>query len=227
MKGSEGHWFPFSSTEVEVALALFALMESGLYILDVSRDVHVVSAAAFFGVAYVSGLFAHSRRDRFSLHVDGALGGRGYLPHFRHAKKSLLLLHTDDDPPCAELLGLYRTLLERGVEIRRIIFLRPERRPGAFAWVEDFGEHPQLSQRAVRPEHAAHTRHSFVVVDEAVVLLSVPGGEAIHGEEYSTALTLRHLLAFEGEEAGKAFAEIHGQLWRRAAPFEVGRASQL
>lgn len=224
---SQRRWFPFTATEVEVALAVFAFLESVLFLLGVSREAMLAAAGGYAGFVYLAGLAVSCRRSSFHLELDGALQGRGYLRHFRSARRSLLLLHTDDDEPCEELIAVYRTLLEQGVQIRRVIFARPERRPGAYAWVERFGAHAGLKQRVVRQERAALTRHSFVVVDGAKVLLSIPGGEATDTELYSSALVLRHLLTLEDARVAQAFTEIHGQLWSRAEVLDESSASQL
>ena len=219
-------WFPFTAREVEIALAAFAFCESILFLIDVERDAMAWFAGCYVVFFYVVGLIVDARRNTFEFIAMGAVGGRGYLPYIRRANKSLLLLHTDDDPPCEELLGLYRSLLDRGVEIRRVLFLRPERERGAYAWVESFGTHAGLEQRVVAPERAALMRHSFVVVDERTVLLSVPGGEAIDGEEYSKRLVLKHLLAFDDQDAAQAFSQIYGQLWSRAEELSESNTSR-
>jgi len=59
---------------------------------------------------------------------------------------------------------------------------------------------------------------SFVVVDERWVLIAVPGGDAIHGEDYSNNLIMRHLLVVDDTRVAAGFTTIHEQLWRRAAP---------
>lgn len=227
IRHDRSRWFPFSATEFEIVLAVFALLESVLFLVQTSREHMLVIASVYGLTVYLSALIVHHRRSVFVFHQDGAIGGHGYLPYFRSAKRSLLLLHTDDDAPCDELLGLYSTLLNRGVEIRRVLFSRPERRTGLYEWVERFGHHDRLSQRFVGPGQAALTRHSFVVVDERLVLLSVPGGEAIDGEGYASSMVLRHLLVLEDPMVSKAFSEVHGQLWRRAEPFDIATASLL
>lgn len=215
---STPRWFPFTSTEIEVSLGVFAFLESLLVLLAVEREVLGTFAIAYVASVYFAGLIVHHRRSPFTFVRDGALRGEGYLPYFRRAKRGLLLMHTDDDPPGEELLGLYRAHLERGVEIRRVIFLRPEQGDGALDWVRRFGSHERLLQRLVRREQAALTRLSFVVVDERFVLLAVPGDTAIESEAYSARFVLRHLLVIEDADVARAFSEVHGQLWRRAGP---------
>ena len=134
-RGEEGmppspsrRWFPFSATEVEVALGLYALLTSALAFLGVERHALAWLTLGYLAFVYQAGLLVHARRSGFTFLRDGALRGAGYARFFRHARQSLLLLHTDDDSPSDELLGLYRTLLERGVELlERGTLLAPER----------------------------------------------------------------------------------------------------
>lgn len=189
-----------------------------LALLGAERITLLALACAYLAVAYLAGLIVHNRRSTFRFLRDGALRGEGYLPYFRRAKRGLLLVHTDDDPPGEELLGLYRAQLKRGIELRRVIFLRPEQGDEALEWVGRFGVHPRLLQRLVRRERAALMRFSFVVVDDACVLVSVPGDAAVECEAYSTRFVLRHLLVIEDREVARAFTEVHEQLWRRAEP---------
>ncbi len=215
-------WFPFSATEFQVALGVLALLESCLGFLGVAAYLLAWSTLGFLILTYIAGLLVYSRRGAFAFHLNGALQGRGYLPYFRKAQHSLLLLHVDDDPPGEELLGLYRGLLDKGVELRRILFVRPEQAPHAFEWVAQFGEHKGLQQRLVPPEQADLVRMSFVVVDERWVIIAVPGGAAVHGEDYSKNLIMRHLLAIDDANVAAGFTTIHEQLWRRAASLPKG-----
>lgn len=210
-------WFPFSATEVEIALGLYALLTSALAFLGVERHALAWFTLGYLAFLYQAGLLVHARRSGFTFLRDGALRGAGYARFFRHARQSLLLLHTDDDSPNDELLGLYRTLLDRGVELRRILFVRPDHAPGAYDWVRRFGRHDRLQQRVVLPDRADVMRLSFVVVDERWAILSVPGDAAIDGEGYAGRYVLRHLLAIEDPEIAEAFTEVHRQLWRRAS----------
>ena len=104
----------------------------------------------------------------------------------------------------------------RGVELRRVIFIRPDHAPGAYDWVHRFGRHERLQQRVILPDRADVMRLSFVVVDERWSILSVPGDAAVDGEGYAGRYLLRHLLAIEDAEIAEAFTEVHRQLWRRA-----------
>ncbi|NOT30718.1 MAG: hypothetical protein HOP15_09760 [Planctomycetes bacterium] len=209
-------WFPFSIPEVEVTLAIYALSTSTLAFLGVEKRPLAWFTLGYLAFAYLAGLLVHARRPGFTLLRDGALRGAGYARFFRGATRSLLLLHTDDDSPSDELLGLYRTLLDRGIELRRIIFIRPDHAPGAYDWVHRFGRHERLQQRVILPDRADVMRLSFVVVDERWSMLSVPGDAAVDGEGYAGRYVLRHLLAIEDAEIAEAFTEVHRQLWRRA-----------
>ena len=212
----ERRWFPFSIPEVEVTLAIYALSTSTLAFLGVEKRPLAWFTLGYLAFAYLAGLLVHARRPGFTLLRDGALRGAGYARFFRGATRSLLLLHTDDDSPSDELLGLYRTLLDRGIELRRIIFIRPDHAPGAYDWVHRFGRHERLQQRVILPDRADVMRLSFVVVDERWSILSVPGDAAVDGEGYAGRYLLRHLLAIEDAEIAEAFTEVHRQLWRRA-----------
>jgi hypothetical protein len=213
-------WFPFSASEVEIALGLCALFTSTLAFSGVEKHPLAWFTLGYLVFAYLAGLLVHSRRSRFAFLRDGALRGAGYASFFRRATQGLLLLHTDDDSPSDELLGLYRTLLDRGVELRRIIFVRPDYAPGAYDWVKRFGRHERLQQRVVLPDRADVMRLSFVVVDERWSILSVPGDAAVDAEGYAGRYVLRHLLAIEDPEIAEAFTEVHRQLWRRATPID-------
>jgi hypothetical protein len=213
-------WFPFTVTEVEVFLGLFAFLTTCLAFLGLENRSLAWVSLGYVAFAYLAGLVVHTRQTAFAFIRDGAVRGAGYAPFFRRATRSLLLLHTDDDAPSEELLGLYRTLLERGVELRRVIFVQPDHAPGAYEWVRKFGRHERLQQRVVLPDRAEVMRVSFVVVDERWSILSVPGNAAVDGESYAGRFILRHLLAIEDSEIAEAFTEVHRQLWRRAAVIE-------
>jgi hypothetical protein len=210
-------WFPFTHIEVEVALGLFGFLSACLAFLGVQNSVLAWGTLGYVALAYIAGLVVHVRRSGFTFMRDGAVRGVGYAQFFRRATRSLLLLHTDDDSPSEELLGLYRTLLDRGIELRRIIFIRSDHARGAYEWVRKFGHHERLQQRVILAERAEVMRVSFVVVDERWSILSVPGDAAVDGEGYAGRFVLRHLLAIEDAEIAEAFTEVHRQLWRRAA----------
>lgn len=198
-------------------MGAFAFLTTCLAFVGVERRALAWAALGYVILVYVAGLLVHSRRISFEFIRDGALRGSGYVPYFRRARRSLLLLHTDDDPPGEELLGLYRTLLDRGVELRRILFIRADRAPSAYSWVQSFGRHDGLRQRVVLPDRADVMRVSFVVVDERWVMISVPGDAAIDAEDYASSYVLRHLLVVEDPQVAEAFTEVHSQLWRRAS----------
>lgn len=215
-------WFPFSLVEVEVALALFGCLVTALTLAGGDRDSVAAAAAAYAVAAYLAGLLVYSRRDSqgFTFVPGGARGGRGYLSLVRAARRSLLLMHVDDDPPVDELLGVYRGLLERGVEQRRLLFIREDAQQGAYDWVEKVGEHANLDQRVVLPEQSDVMRLSFVVIDEETVVISLPGGSALDSQAYSRSLVFRDLLVLRGVLVATAFVEIHRQMWSDATPVE-------
>tara|TARA_R110002073_G_scaffold156258_2_gene311559 strand:- start:386 stop:1093 length:708 start_codon:yes stop_codon:yes gene_type:complete len=211
-------WFPFSATEVEIALGVFAFVESCLFFLGVQGRPLAWFALVYVTLVYMCGLLVHRRGGAFEFVRDGALQGTGYIRYFRGARKSLLLVHADADPPGEELLGLYKGLLERGVEVRRIIFVRSDQDPESYEWIERFGAHERLMQRVVPPSQAALIRSSFVVVDERCVIVAVPGSSPLDGESYARKFVLRDLLVIEDPDAAEAFTQVHGQLWARATP---------
>ena len=213
-------WFPFRAPELELALALFGCVVTVLTLAGVERQTIGAAAGGYAVVVYLAGLLVYARREAqaFSFLPGGGLGGRGYVDLVRGARQSLLLMHVDDDAPVDELVGIYRGLLDRGVEQRRLIFLREDARPEAYGWLEQLGMHPNLEQRVVLPEQAEVMRMSFVVVDEKIVVLSVPGGTAIDSRAYARGLVFRDLLVVRDASVAAAFVEIHRQVWSEAAP---------
>ncbi len=216
-------WFPFRLSEVELALGLFGLLATALTVVGVERVQFAAISGGYFLAAYFAGLlvYARDRHRAFEFIEDGGLSGDGYIRFFRQAKRGLLLIHADDDEASAELQGLYRTLLARGVQLRRVIFLREGGR-GA-RWLSEFGNGPGLQQRVVLPEHSALMPFSFVVVDESTVVLSVPGFHARDAALYNVDFVLRHLLVLRGEEVARVFSRMHEQLWAHAAPLDDAR----
>ena len=166
-------------------------------------------------VAYLAGLLVYARRHarRFVFIRDGGVRGEGYKDPFRRAKRSLLLMHVDDDTPSAELQELYRTLLDRGVRMRRTVVVRREGNPEGYAWIAAFGNHPNLQQRVLPPEVASVMPLSFVIVDESLVILSVPGYAAIDTHSYSPGLLLRHLVVLDDARSS----------WRANSSFNTRR----
>jgi hypothetical protein len=213
-------WFPFQAREVELVLGVFAFLTACLTFIGADNRALAWVALAFVLFSYLAGLLVHARQERFTFIREGAVRGSAYAPYFRRATKSLLLVHADDDAPSEELLGIYRVLLERGVELRRVIFLQPDHARGAYDWIVKFGEHARLKQRVVLPQEAGVMRMSFVVVDDQRAMFSVPGDAAVDGEEYSGNFVLRHLLVVKDREVAEAITEAHSQLWRRAAVLE-------
>lgn len=211
-------WFPFTPHEVQLALAIFGFFAAALGFVGVPAEVLAWLAAGYLVAIYLAALLVRARQASSQLQFieDGGTEGRGYIQYFRSTKKSLFLMHVDDDPPCEELLAVYRDLLDKGIQIRRAVFIRPDAHPEGHAWVERFGDHKNLRQRFVRDKEAAMTRKSFAVVDESTVLIAVPGYEAIDDESYSGKLTLRHLLVVRDGKVAAAFLRLHEQLWQRA-----------
>lgn len=198
-----------------------------LTVVGVSPHALAVGTGTFLVVAYLAGLLVHDRRRLrvFDFIEDGGLRGRGYVPFFRTAQHSLFLTHTDDDAPSEELLGLYHTLLARSVQLRRVTFLRPGRESAR--WLADFGEHANLEQRVVPPERGELLPLSFAVIDESVVVVSVPGYSAIDASQYATRFVLRHLLVIHDTAVACVFLEMHRQLWERAIPLRVSPSDPM
>jgi hypothetical protein len=213
-------WFPFTATELQVSLAVFGFAAAALAYAGVDGRYLAAAAGGFIVVTYLAGLLVYARRHarRFRFVPDGGVRGEGYLPLFRRARRSILLMHVDDDTPSEELVGLYRSLLERGVRMRRTVVVRPEGDPLGYAWVAEFGNHPNLQQRVLPPQGAALMRFSFVIVDEELVAMSVPGYAAIDAKSYSPGLLLRHLVVLDDRDAAAVFMRLHEELWMAAVP---------
>ena len=204
--------------ESEAVLASVGLAATFLSLVGVASRTVAFFVGATLAFAYLAGLAVRSRRDGRALEFleHGGLHGKGYLALFRQAKRSLLLMHVDDDEPTAELIGLYEDLLERGVEIRRVVFVR-ERAQG-IGWVFRLAEHPNLSHRFVLPGEADLMPCSFAVVDEHVVAMAVPGFATADSQHYLDRFVLRHLLVLRGRAVAQAFARMHSQVWERSLP---------
>lgn len=222
MRASRGRhgWFPFTDGELQMAVAVYGVLITVLGLAGVEQRVLLWSTGAFAVLAYFAGLLVHAQRPANQLIFlsDGAVAGAGYADSFRRVSRCLYLMHIDDDQPSDELLGLYRTLLERGVQIRRTVFLRHDAAPSSYDWIVRFGNHQNLQHRVVLPEQASVMRHGFVVVDDKLVLLSVPGHEAIDGHPYTERLVLRHLLLIEDQQVASAFLRVHEKIWQHATP---------
>jgi hypothetical protein len=212
-------WFPFSGNDVQMGLALLGAVVTALSLADVP-SVYIlwgsIGGAAFL---YLAGLIVHSAGTgpRVTFLRGVAERGEGYIDAFRSVKRCLYLMHLDDDPPGAELQALYRVLLQRGVQIRRLIVVRKDASSLAYQWIVDFGDHENLQHAVVVAEQASLLHMGFVLVDDSAVLLSVPGHEAIDGRPYSDRLVLRHLLRVDDAQVAGAFLRIHEDLWARAA----------
>lgn len=225
-KGESGRsWFPFTSGELQAALGLFAFVVGGLAYAGVPESYLALGTIAYAVVVYLAGLSVHAARRARSLKLirEGGVGGRGYLELFRRARRSLLLMHVDDDAPCEELRALYRTLLDAGVAVRRTIVLREEGAPRGYEWIPEFGNHAYLDQRVLPPRFVSVLPMSFAIVDERTVVIAVPGYAAIDGESYSPGLMLRHLLVLEEPELAAAFVRMHEDFWRRSVPIPDAR----
>ncbi|MEQ1735809.1 MAG: hypothetical protein ABL886_05350 [Rhodoglobus sp.] len=198
---------------MNVVFGLVGTLGTIASLLAWSWEVALAIGGGLILCAYFSALLvrARERSHGFELVEDGGIRGQGHSELFRRSRQSLLLMHVDDDAPDAALLGLYRSLLERGVQIRRLVFLRPDVQD--WRWMVEFGTHANLRQRVILPEEASLTRFSFAVVDELMVALSVPGIGAIDTPAYAPRFVLRHLLVLRDRHVGRVFARVHGELW--------------
>lgn len=221
-RDERGGWFPFSRGEIEFAVAGVALLATVLSLLGLDGPLVVAACGGAVVVGYLAGLLVASRRARAQVEVieGGALRGEGYVRSFRAAKRSLLVMHLDDDSPSDELQGLYRTLLDDGVQIRRTIFLRNRLSEKGYDWIVQFGDHPNLQQRAIPPEMSELVRIGFAVVDDGEVLLAVPGHQVIDRPPYQRELVLRHLVRIQSPQLAAVFARLHEELWESAEPME-------
>jgi len=219
-------WFPFTATELQVALGVFGFVAAALAYAGVEGRYLATAAAGYAVLAYLAGLLVYGRRHArgFVFIREGGVRGEGYKELFRTAKRSLLLMHVDDDTPSVELQALYRTLLDRGVRMRRTVVVRREGDPAGYAWIAAFGDHPNLQQRVILSEDAAVIPFSFALVDEELVVLSVPGYAAIDAHTYSPGLLLRHLVVLDDAEAAAVFLRMHEGVWRRALPLDDAAA---
>lgn len=212
-------WLPFKASEVELLLGIAGLGATAASLLGAPGGWVVAGTGIFLFLAFTLGMLAvHAGNRVATVHLDGALHGRGYVSAFGAARHSLLLIHLDDDAPGEELLGLYRSLLGRGVEIRRLVFARRDHHPDGIGWISDFGPQPRLHQRFVETEPGAPLMVSFAIVDEGIVLLAVPGFRPTETEPYSGAVVLRHLIELRHPAITRAFLQVYEAAWRRARP---------
>lgn len=215
-------WWPFTATEFELALAVLGLAVTGLSLFGGRGEVVAASAVVAAAWAYLAALFVRAREAgaSFEFIEDGGLRGCGYVEPVRRARTSLLLQHVDDDAPSEELRAMYRECLERGVALRRLVFLRRESRPESLRWIAEFGEHPNLEHRIVLPEQADMMRWSFVVVDEREVVISIPGISPLDSATYSSTVVLRHVVRILEPSVAAAFVRIHEHIWQAAKPVD-------
>ena len=219
---SDRPWWPFSTTEVEIALGVAGLGATGASLLAVPGPSVVLGTAVFLIIAAMFGFAARHMGARVAcVHLDGALHGRGYAKAFRTARHSLLLIHIDDDAPEPELLTLYRSLLERGVEIRRLVYARRDHQLEGVHWISKFGHHSGLRQRLVTAGEGAPLMVSFAVVDEDLVLFALPGFRPTETEPYAEGAVLRHLIELRHPAVTRAFLEVYEAAWRRARPLAL------
>ena len=211
-------WFPFRAVEAELTVAIVGLGVTVATLLDAPGTLVAAAATALLVAAYLAGLCVHFGTRSAQVHLDAALQGRGYASLFRRTRNSLLLMHIDDDAPNPELLGLYRALLERGVQMRRLVFVRQGHHPEGLRWIHEFGDHPNLTQRVICTETAPHLSLSFAVVDELAVLLALPGYRPTENEPYADRLVLRNLVELRRTEVTRAFLEVYEAAWRRGEP---------
>lgn len=221
---SKTRWFPFTATEIEIALAVCGFV-AGVLAYAGARPLDLAwGSVGSLVLVYMAGLVTHAASARSELRFigDGGLRGLGYQEPFRRATDSLLVMHVDDDVPSEELQGLYRGLLSRDIQIRRTIFLRPGQDPDVYRWVAEFGSHENLQQRVIAPPAAATMPFSFAVVDECVVLVAVPGFQIADTSPFTTRLVFRHLLAIRRREVTRAFLEMYERIWEQAQPIAPG-----
>jgi hypothetical protein len=218
-------WFPFRAAECEIALTVIGLVVGALAAFGVGGERFALSTIGLLVMAYVIGLLVHgaSQKHSYRFIEDGGLGGVGYVPFFRAARQSLFVTHADDDVPASELLGLYDRLLSSGVSIRRLIFQRPGDQIEALLGC--FGAHPNLGQRIVPNPIASSMPLSFAVVDERVVIISLPGTSGLDSDSYAPKFILRHLLVLTDEQVARVFLKMHERLWALGSiPTKAGAA---
>ena len=213
-------WFPFTASEI--ALGVCGLGATAATLLGVPGPWVVAGTAGSLSAFFSAGLLARAAGNRVArVDLDGALHGRGYTRVFQQVQRSLLLIHLDDDAPNEELLGLYRSLLARGVEIRRLIFVRPDHQDGGIRWIENFGAHEHLRQRVIECDPGSPLMLSFAVVDDRVVLLAIPGFHKTETAPFATACFLRHLVELRHPAITRAFLEVYESAWRRGRSVEL------
>lgn len=217
-------WFPFTSGQVEIALGLVGLGATTASLLGAPGTAVATGTAGFLLLLFLTGHLVIAAGNRVArVHLNGALHGRGYSNLFRDANRSLLLIHLDDDAPDDELQGLYRRLLDQGVEVRRLVFFRPDHRAEGIHWISRFGTHRLLRQRLVEIKHGSPLSMSFAIIDEEAVLLALPGFHPTETETFSDSVVLRHLIELRHPAVTRAFLEVYELAWKRATSFEPTR----
>lgn len=222
-KSDRGGWFPFTGRELEVGLTVFGALAGVASLVGLRAQELFVLAGAYALVFYLAGLLVHARRDGsgFRFAPDSSLSGEGYVEPFRHARRSLFLMHVDEDAPGEELLALYRSLLGKGVQIRRILFLKDLESVGErYRWVQEFGNHENLEQRVVPPEESRVMWFCFVLVDAAEVILALPGYEPVDEASLAKGFVLRHLLRIRDKRVVATFIRTYQAMWEQAVPLE-------
>lgn len=222
----ERRWFPFRAVELEVVLGVVGFGVTVATLLGVPGPLIAAVAGLTLLGTYLAGLSIRAGASVARVHLDAAFRGRGYASIFRRARSSLLLMHVDDDAPDPELLGLYSVLLDRGVQVRRLVFVRHAHHPDGLRWIDDFGDHPNLTQRVIQTSTAPNLSLSFAIIDEVAVLLALPGYRAAENEPYSERLVLRNLVELRKSEVTRAFLEVYEAAWRRGTPLLPPHARQ-
>ena len=218
---------PVSVGELELMLAVVGAGATAASLLGVSGPTVVTVASITLVLALaLAVLLAHRRSQVATVHLNGAWRGRGYASAFRRARRSLLLIHLDDDAPDSELRLLYRRLLDRGVQVRRLVIVRPDHRPEGIRWIHKFGPHAGLRQRFVKSVPGSALSLSFAIVDESTVLMAVPGFLATESELSSEGVVLRHLIELRHPSVTRAFLEVYESAWKRAVPLELPQVRQ-
>lgn len=202
---------------VELGLAIIGVVTTLLLLAGFSeRRVLLASLVALaFGSIYVAWRVGRGRMPPMFLD-GGATRGVGYAADFSGATESLLLMHVDDDAPGADLHQIYRAKLDQGVQVRRLVLLRGDHHEEGYQWLGGIPEHQLLQQRVVQTGSGIVMPLSFVVVDEAVVLLAVPGFRPGESGALADRMILRHLVRLEGPEVVRAFVEAYEAMWRTA-----------
>lgn len=212
---------PFGASELALVLGVGSLGAALANYAGAGGETVAAGCVLFLVLSYFAALLAKAagRPRELTFVPDGGVGGCGYVDAFRAARQSLLLMHLDDDAPVRELLTLYASLLDRGVQVRRMILVRPDHDAGGLRWIAEFGAHVNLQQR-ITASPAATLPLSFAIVDEGLVLIAVPGFHVTDSEPYTERMVLRHLLVLRRTEVTRAFLEIYEKLWLRAKPIE-------